>query len=47
MSVVRDDEHNSFALAIEDRAQGYPRRSQVGETFVASGEYPHITVGLR
>ena len=39
VSVVRDDEHNSFALAIEDRAQGYPRRSQVGETFVASGEY--------
>ena len=39
VSVVRDDEHNSFALAIEDRSQGYPRQSQVGENFVASGEY--------
>jgi DNA gyrase subunit B len=39
VGVVRDDEHNSFALAIEDRSQGYTRRLQVGETFVASGEY--------
>jgi DNA gyrase subunit B len=39
VTVVRDDEHNSFAFAIEDRSQGYLRRSQVGETFVASGEY--------
>jgi DNA gyrase subunit B len=39
ISVERDDEHNSFALAIEDRAQGYPRRSQVGEIFIASGDY--------
>jgi DNA gyrase subunit B len=39
VSVVRDDEHNSFALAIEDRSPGYPRRTQMGETFIASGEY--------
>lgn len=39
VSVVRDDEHNSFALAIEDREQGYPRKSKIGETFIASVEY--------
>ncbi len=39
VTVVRDDEHNSFALSIEDRAQGYARRSVVGETFVTAGEY--------
>ena len=39
IGVVRDDEHNSFALEIEDRSPGYPRRSQIGETFIASGEY--------
>ncbi|MEQ1572975.1 MAG: DNA topoisomerase (ATP-hydrolyzing) subunit B [Vicinamibacterales bacterium] len=39
VAVVRDDEHNTFALAVEDRAQGYPRPSQIGVTFLASGEY--------
>jgi len=37
--VERDDEHNSFALEIEDRSQGYPRRSRIDEGFIASGEY--------
>ena len=39
VSVSRDDEHNAFALTIEDRAPGYPRAHTIGGEFVASGEY--------
>ncbi len=39
VSVTRDDEHNVFALAIEDRSQGYPRNYAIGVDFVGSGEY--------
>ena len=37
--VVRDEEHNAFALTVEDRAQGYLRRSRIDATFLTSGEY--------
>jgi DNA gyrase subunit B len=39
VTVTRDDEHNAFALTIEDRAQGYARTYQIGVEFIASGEY--------
>jgi DNA gyrase subunit B len=37
--VVRDEEHNSWQLRVEDRASGYPRIDHIGPDFVASGEY--------
>jgi DNA gyrase subunit B len=39
VGVTRDDEHNVFALAVEDRSQGYPRPYEIGVDFIASGEY--------
>jgi DNA gyrase subunit B len=39
VSVERDDEHNAFSLAIEDRTHGYPRNFDIGVDFIASGEY--------
>jgi DNA gyrase subunit B len=39
VTVTRDDEHNVFELAIEDRTQGYPRRYELGIDFITSGEY--------
>src|SRR5688572_13120508 len=39
LTVDRDDEHNAFALAVEDRSQGYPRSYSIGVDFITSGEY--------
>ncbi len=39
VTVVRDEEHNTFALRIEDRSSGYPRIITLGVDFVLSGEY--------
>ena len=39
VSVTRDDEHNVFALQIEDRSLGYPRHYEIGVDFITSGEY--------
>jgi hypothetical protein len=39
VTVSRDDEHNVFALAIEDRSQGYARTYGIGLDFITSGEY--------
>ena len=39
VTVNRDEEHNAFVLAIEDRAEGYARNYTVGVEFIASGEY--------
>ncbi|MFN8059474.1 MAG: DNA topoisomerase (ATP-hydrolyzing) subunit B [Vicinamibacterales bacterium] len=39
VTVQRDDEHNAYALAIEDRSAGYPRLSLAGPDFVSTGEY--------
>jgi DNA gyrase subunit B len=36
---VRDEEHNTYALRVEDRSVGYPRVSTIGLEFVLSGEY--------
>jgi len=45
--VTRDDEHNVFALAIEDRSQGYPRRYAIGIDFITSGEYRTLLSAYR
>jgi DNA gyrase subunit B len=47
VTVKRDDEHNVFALAIEDRAQGYARTYQMGIDFVTSGEYRTLAAAYR
>jgi DNA gyrase subunit B len=47
VSVSRDDEHNAFELAIEDRSQGYPRRYQIGVDFIGSGEYRTLHAAYR
>ncbi len=39
LTVNRDEEHNAFVLAIEDRSHGYPRCYTIGVDFIASGEY--------
>ena len=39
VTVDRDEEHNAFVLAIEDRSHGYPRNHSIGVDFIASGEY--------
>ena len=39
VTVNRDEEHNAFVLAIEDRSHGYPRNYSIGVEFIASGEY--------
>jgi len=47
VSVTRDDEHNVFALHIEDRSPGYPRRYDIGVDFITSGEYRLLTSAYR
>jgi DNA gyrase subunit B len=39
VSVDRDEEHNAFFLAVEDRSHGYPRNFSIGVDFIASGEF--------
>jgi DNA gyrase subunit B len=46
VSVSRDEEHNVFALQIEERGNGYPRHDTIGLTFVTAGEYRTL-VGSR
>ena len=47
VTVGRDDEHNAFELAIEDRSQGYPRKYQIGVDFIGSGEYRTLHAAYR
>ncbi|MBF8299663.1 MAG: gyrase subunit [Acidobacteria bacterium] len=47
LTVNRDDEHNAFVLAIEDRSQGYPRHYSIGVDFIASGEYRTLLAAFR
>jgi len=39
VTVGRDEEHNAYYLAIEDRSHGYPRHFDIGVNFITSGEY--------
>ena len=47
VSVTRDDEHNVLALTVEDRSQGYPRRYEIGISFITSGEYRTLLAAYR
>ena len=47
VSVTRDDEHNVFALNIEDRSLGYPRLYEFGVDFITSGEYRTLVAAFR
>ncbi len=39
VAVQRDEEHNVYALHIEDRSNGYPKHDAIGFAFVTAGEY--------
>jgi DNA gyrase subunit B len=39
VSAVKDEEHNTFTLRVDDRSSGYSRVSLLGLDFVLSGEY--------
>src|SRR4029434_7553795 len=47
VAVTRDDEHNVFALHVEDRSPGYPRRYEIGVDFITSGEYRLLASAYR
>jgi DNA gyrase subunit B len=47
VTVTRDDEHNVFALHVEDRSPGYPRRYEIGVDFITSGEYRLLASAYR
>jgi DNA gyrase subunit B len=38
-TVQEDEEHQAFAIAIEDRSGGYPRHHRVDQDFVSTGEF--------
>jgi DNA gyrase subunit B len=38
-----DEEHQAFALAIEDRSSGYPRHHRIDQDFVTTGEFRTLT----
>ncbi len=39
-TVQQDEEHQAFALAIEDRTGGYPRHHRIDQNFITTAEYP-------
>ena len=39
VTVQADEEHQAFALAIEDRTGGYPRHHRIDQDFVTTGEF--------
>lgn len=47
VSVVTDAEHNSFALAIEDRSAGFARREMLGIEFIQAAEYQALWVSYQ
>jgi DNA gyrase subunit B len=47
VTVTRDDEHNVFALEIDDRSLGYPRQYEIGVDFITSGEYRTLVSAYR
>jgi DNA gyrase subunit B len=47
VTVSRDDEHNVFALAVDDRSAGYPRSYAIGIEFIMSGEYRTLAASYR
>ena len=47
VTCVRDDEHNAWALHVDDRAFGYSRIDTLGAALVASAEYRALRRVLR
>ncbi len=45
--VQPDEEHQAFALAIEDRSGGYPRHHRVDQDFVTTGEFRTLAVSYQ
>jgi DNA gyrase subunit B len=39
VTVQEDEEHQAFALAVEDRSGGYPRHHRIDQDFVTTGEF--------
>ena len=39
VTVHEDEEHQAFALVIEDRSGGYPRHHRIDQDFVTTGEF--------
>jgi DNA gyrase subunit B len=39
VAVPPDEEHQAFALAVEDRSGGYPRHHRIDQNFVTTGEF--------
>jgi DNA gyrase subunit B len=39
VTILRDEEHNTWSLKIDDRATGYSRLDTLGPEFLASGEF--------
>ena len=44
VTVVRDEEHNAWSIAIDDRTNGFRRRQTVGVDFVETAEYRTLLV---
>jgi DNA gyrase subunit B len=38
-TVQQDEEHQAFAVAVEDRSGGYPRHHRIDQDFVSTGEF--------
>ena len=47
VTAVRDEEHNTYALQVDDRSVGYSRVSTIGVEFVALRRVPHAGGQLR
>jgi DNA gyrase subunit B len=47
VAVQPDEEHQAFALAIEDRSGGYPRHHRVDQDFVTTGEFRTLATSFQ
>jgi DNA gyrase subunit B len=47
VTVQTDDEHQAFAIAIEDRSGGYPRHHRVDQDFVTTGEFRTLATSFQ
>ena len=47
VTVLPDEEHNLYSLAVEERSNGYGRRYTIGFDFVTSGEYRTLLAAYR
>jgi DNA gyrase subunit B len=47
VTVLRDEEHNTYSLHVDDRSSGYPRQHTIGVDFVTAGEYRTLLANHR